>query len=79
MAVELAQPLRPVGVGGLRISEVIDSADVAQLLHVHLTTVQELTRRGQLPGRKVGKDYRYLREAVLGWLASGGAASEASR
>lgn len=49
--------------------EVLDSAAVALLLKVHLTTVQELARRGDLPGRKVGKDYRFFKEAVVAWLS----------
>lgn len=49
--------------------EVLDSAAVALLLKVHLTTVQELARRGDLPGRKVGKDYRFFRAAVVAWLS----------
>lgn len=52
----------------IAMPEVLDSLAVAQLLRVHLTTVQDLARRGQLPGRKVGKDYRFLREAVVAWL-----------
>lgn len=49
--------------------EVLDSLAVARLLRVHLTTVQELARRGHLPGRKVGKDYRFLKAAIVAWLS----------
>ena len=48
--------------------EVIDSKAAAILLQVHVTTVQELARRGEIPCRKVGKDYRFLRPAILAWL-----------
>lgn len=48
--------------------EVIDSKATAILLQVHVTTVQELARRGEIPCRKVGKDYRFLRPAILAWL-----------
>lgn len=53
----------------LSYPEVLDSAAVALLLKVHLTTVQELARRGDLPGRKVGKDYRFFKPAVVAWLS----------
>jgi excisionase family DNA binding protein len=53
----------------IELPEVMDSQAAAQLLRVHLTTIQELVRRGALPGRKVGKDYRFLKSALLAWLA----------
>lgn len=49
--------------------EILDSRAAAKLLHVHLTTIQDLARRGQIPGRKVGKDYRFLKSALIQWLA----------
>lgn len=54
---------------GVDLPEVMDSHAAARLLRVHLTTIQELVRRGSLPGRKVGKDYRFLKSALLAWLA----------
>ena len=61
---------------GVDLPEVMDSQAAARLLRVHLTTIQELVRRGTLPGRKVGKDYRFLKSALLAWLDH--AASETS-
>lgn len=58
----------PHEVKGIELPEVMDSQAAALLLRVHLTTVQDLARRGDLPGRKVGKDYRFLRSALLTWL-----------
>ena len=60
-------------------AEVLDSHGAAELLHVHLSTVQELAREGKLPGRKVGKDYRFLRSALLAWLAQVMPGSTAAR
>lgn len=48
--------------------EVIDSRAASTFLQVHLTTIQELARRGEIPCRKVGKDYRFLRTALCQWL-----------
>lgn len=50
------------------IPEILDSHAVASLLQVHLSTVQQLARRGVLPCRKVGKDYRFHKDALLAWL-----------
>ena len=51
-----------------KLADVIDSRAAAALLCVHLTTVQELAKRGEIPCCKVGKDYRFLRAALLEWL-----------
>lgn len=50
------------------LPEVIDSRNAAALLQVHLTTIQELAKRGEIPCCKVGKDYRFLRAALLDWV-----------
>ena len=49
-------------------AEIIDTRSAAALLRVHVATLQELARRGEVPCRKVGKDYRFLRQALLIWL-----------
>jgi excisionase family DNA binding protein len=51
--------------------EVLTSAQLAELLQVEEKTVRDLARRGELPGRKLGREWRFSRSAVLGWLAGG--------
>ena len=46
----------------------IDAA--AEMLRVDATVVRELAEAGQLPGRQVGGDWRFAREALLTWLAT---------
>jgi excisionase family DNA binding protein len=50
---------------------VLTVAQVAELLQVEERAVAELARKGQLPGRKVGTEWRFVRRAVLEWLAGG--------
>lgn len=50
------------------LPEVSDWATLARYLQVDLKTVQGLAQRRELPGRKVGKAYRFFRPAVLAWL-----------
>lgn len=50
------------------LPEVSDCATLARYLQVDLKTVQGLAQRRELPGRKVGKAYRFFRPAVLAWL-----------
>jgi excisionase family DNA binding protein len=52
--------------------EVLDVDEVAALLQVEADAVRDLAESGELPGRKIGDEWRFLRRAVLGWL--GGAA-----
>jgi excisionase family DNA binding protein len=52
-----------------RDAEVLSSEEAAELLQVDLQTVLELSEAGELPGRKLGGDWRFSRSAVLRWLA----------
>jgi excisionase family DNA binding protein len=53
--------------------EVLSPAEVAELLQVEEPLVQKLADSGELPGRRIGKEWRFSRSAVLEWL---GAAEE---
>jgi excisionase family DNA binding protein len=48
--------------------EVLTVEQVAALLQVDADTVRALAREGDLPGRKVGREWRFSRAAVLAWL-----------
>lgn len=52
------QPERVVGLGA---ADVMTVSDVAEFLHIPVSTVYELTRRGELPARRVGRTWRFLR------------------
>lgn len=52
------------------MNEIMTPEEVAALLHLHVRTVYRLARQGKLPGRKVGSQWRFLRENVLGKLQS---------
>jgi excisionase family DNA binding protein len=49
--------------------EVLTAADAADLLRTAEQTVIEMAERGDLPGRKVGDEWRFARPAILDWLA----------
>src|SRR5512133_3899518 len=46
---------------------VMDAIEAAALLSAHVETVRRLARRGDIPSFKVGKDWRFKREALLRW------------
>lgn len=48
--------------------EVLTLEEAAALLKVSETLVYQLARSGSLPGRKVGREWRFLRSALLEWL-----------
>lgn len=49
--------------------EVMNSDETARLLKMTRQTVVTLARNGELPGRKVGRDWRFLRDELFAWLA----------
>ena len=51
-------------------SEVLTAEQLAELLQVDAKTVRSLASRGELPGRKLGRHWRFSRHAVLDWLGS---------
>jgi excisionase family DNA binding protein len=53
-------------------SEVLTVEQAAELLQTDPDAVRELADAGELPGRRIGDEWRFLRRAVLAWL--GGAA-----
>jgi excisionase family DNA binding protein len=50
--------------------DVLTVEQLAELLHVDEATVREAARKGELPGRKIGRHWRFSRRAVLDWLGA---------
>jgi excisionase family DNA binding protein len=50
--------------------EVLTLAEVADLLRVDEEAVAGLAEKGELPGRKLGDEWRFTRSAVLRWLGA---------
>lgn len=50
--------------------QVLDAAQVAQLLQLNIDYVRKLSRDGVLPAHKLpgGRTFRYFRQEVLDWL-----------
>lgn len=55
-----AQPLVPARVALTR-DEVMTAGEVAELLHMPVSTVYYLARRGEIPARRFGRTWRFLR------------------
>jgi excisionase family DNA binding protein len=48
--------------------EVLTVEQAAELLQVAPDAVRALADAGELPGRRIGDEWRFLRRALLGWL-----------
>jgi excisionase family DNA binding protein len=50
--------------------EVLNAAQAGQLLQIEEAVVIEMAEAGKLPGRKLGRDWRFSRAALIAWLAT---------
>lgn len=50
-------------------TDVLTAAQAAELLQTDEAAVIALAESGDLPGRRIGDEWRFLRAAVLQWLA----------
>lgn len=51
--------------------EILNVGQAAEYLGFHADTVREKARLGEIPGRKVGREWRFSRTALLEWLREG--------
>jgi excisionase family DNA binding protein len=50
--------------------EVMSLAEAAAFLRVAQASVKQLAATGKLPGRQIGKEWRFLKSAIERWLAT---------
>ena len=50
--------------------EIMNAEQAGQFLQIDTKNVIELAEGGKLPGRKLGPDWRFSREALVAWLSS---------
>ena len=53
--------------------EVLTLTQAAQLLQLCTDTVSKYANDGEIPGRKIGTDWRFLRSDILSWIHNGSA------
>lgn len=58
--------------------DVLDGREVAELLHLPLSTVLEYARRGLLPARKLGRRWIFLRDEIEAAVRDRSGASRAA-
>jgi len=48
-------------------TDVLKAREAAGFLKAHVETIRRLARRGEIPAFKVGKDWRFHKEALRRW------------
>lgn len=49
--------------------EIMDEEEAARFLQVDAKTIVELAEAGKLPGKRLGKVWRFSRDALVAWLS----------
>ena len=50
-------------------SEVMTSVEAAEYLKMHVKTVCRLAKEGKIPAKKVGSEWRFLKNVLDKWLS----------
>jgi excisionase family DNA binding protein len=61
---QMTSSLNPAGRVPLTRDEVMTASEVAELLHLPVSTVYYLARRGELPASRLGRTWRFLRPRI---------------
>lgn len=64
---ENGEPRHQSDAGGAP-GEVLTVPDVARYLKLPISTIYALVQEGQLPGRKIGRQWRFYKPLVDAWL-----------
>ncbi|HEX9878667.1 MAG TPA: helix-turn-helix domain-containing protein [Candidatus Binatia bacterium] len=48
-----------------RVEEIITPSEVAALLRIHVKTVYRLAEEGLIPGKRIGRSWRFRKSSVL--------------
>jgi excisionase family DNA binding protein len=56
--------------GPLTAADVMTSSEVAELLHMPQSSVEDLARRGEIPSKKIGRRRLYIRHKIETLLLS---------
>ena len=59
---------RPTPRNALTRDDVMTASEVGALLHLASSSVYDLARRGAIPGHRVGRAWRFIRQEIEDWL-----------
>ena len=55
----------------IQTKEVLNADEAAEFLGFNPYTIREKARLGEIPGRKIGREWRFSRRQLLEWLEEG--------
>jgi len=70
-AAEAVRPARVVPDGEVRDKEILNILEASAFLGVSTKTFQKVLREGDMPGRKVGREWKFWRHALAEWVGRG--------
>ena len=53
------------------VKDVLDIQGACELLGISIKTFQKLLREETIPGRKIGREWRFSRHALIDWIGKG--------
>ena len=69
---KIRRPTTPSGLSPGAESRVMTLYDVADYLHCHYVTLYRLCRQQDIPGFRLGAEWRFLKSEIDEWIAKGG-------
>ncbi len=64
-----ADPVSPARLTSSELPDVLTVEQAAELLQLSTKTLKRLSQAGRVPGRRVGNQWRFSRQALMDWLA----------
>jgi excisionase family DNA binding protein len=62
-------PIGRAAFGAVEEPEVLTLEQLAELLSLEVEATRELAEAGELPGRKLGEEWRFSRRVIIAWLS----------
>ena len=64
-----SDPVRAAQEAGSELPDVLTVDQAAELLQLSSKTLKRLAQAKRIPGRRVGNQWRFSRQALMDWLA----------
>lgn len=64
-----ADPATTARLASSELPDVLTVEQAAELLQLSSKTLKRLAQAGRVPGRRVGNQWRFSRQALMDWLA----------
>ena len=53
------------------MDDILDTEQASELLKISTKTLWKLSDKGEIPARRVGREWRFSRQALIDWVAGG--------